>query len=69
MNNNIQRVTTTAKLALYYGVDTRTLFSMIEPYNELNAELESYLSKAKKKGSKILPPALTDKIIQQLGEP
>jgi len=69
MNNKIQSVTTFGKLARCYGLQPRTLMSMIEPFDELKKELDNYLRLSGKKGLKALPPAITKKIIDVLGEP
>jgi hypothetical protein len=59
---------TLGRIATFYKVRVSILLDWISAYEDLNNELQEHLKGLKKKGQKILPPALIDKIYTQIGE-
>ncbi len=60
---------TLGTIAKQYEIDVRSLWELINANAELKAEVERYTGNAKKKGQKILPPALVSNIYTILGNP
>ncbi len=59
---------TLGRLAQIYKVRVPILLDWISAYEDLHNELDDHLKGLKKKGQKLLPPALVDKIYITIGE-
>ena len=67
MSNHVP--TTLSAIAKLNGIDIRSLYVLIQPHTELQAQIDFYTKDVVCKGKKLLPPKVVKMIVEAIGEP